>query len=204
MVFADIGANQGGFTIFAAKRLENGKVLAFEPAANIYQQLTENVQLNSFDNVVLFNFALFDKEGKADIFSEAPDPTSSIYNEGLPSLFSTHKQSIKLGETELRTLDSVLEQNRLSRLDVIKIDVEGAELMVLRGAAATLKHFKPIVIFEATPEFFSKAGYTVETVFDFLNNLGYRFHRLEQNGGLVEIQDRYLLSQCDVICLPTN
>lgn len=137
MVFVDVGANRGELTLYAAKRLSAGKVLAFEPIGSIYRRLLENIQLNHFKNVAAYNFGLSDKP--ADVEFYTPDPSTDQRTlrsevDAYGTMFQSSSRSHSTGIARVEVFDKVFENTELNRLDVMKIDVEGAELSVLRGA----------------------------------------------------------------------
>ncbi|HXM98815.1 MAG TPA: FkbM family methyltransferase [Candidatus Dormibacteraeota bacterium] len=131
MTFADVGANIGEITLMAAKRLVKGRVLAFEPMPDTFAQLARNVELNRFKTVALFNHGLFNQDDSLSLYVKEDRPFGMV-NEGVPSLFSTGVDQKALA-VRLRKFDDVAVECDLKRLDVMKIDVEGAEMMVLRG-----------------------------------------------------------------------
>lgn len=128
MRVADIGAHVGYFTILLAKLVgESGKVHAFEPEPNNFEILKKNVAGNSFNNVTLYSRALSDRAERAKLFLDK----SNLGN------MSLEEKNIPQGsgggalEVETAILDSVLGG---IKLDFIKIDVQGAEGLVLGGA----------------------------------------------------------------------
>src|ERR1700730_1547699 len=146
MTFVDVGANLGELTLLAAKRLAKGRVLAFEPVPQIFAQLSRNVALNNLSHIELFNIGLFDKTDSLPIYRQQ-DINFGTINEGVPSLFSagTDREEVTV---PLRRFDDVARECGLEHLDVMKIDVEGAEMMVLRGAESFIRRFRPLIITE--------------------------------------------------------
>jgi FkbM family methyltransferase len=139
MTFVDVGANKGDFTLLAAKVMgDRGRVLAFEPVPDNLHWLRKSIALNGYRSVEVIEIALSDTAGRAPIHLG----TFS----GWHSLVHTEGGTGETIEVETRTLDSVLEE-RGGRADVIKIDVEGAELQVLRGAERTLGAGGPLTVF---------------------------------------------------------
>jgi FkbM family methyltransferase len=191
MVMADIGANIGEITL-AAKRTPRGRVLAFEPSPQLFEQLSRNVALNHFPSVSLFNFGLFDSVGELPFYLRSDNPYGT-HNDGVSSLFPNghSRQQISV---PLRRFDDVALECRLTRLDLIKIDVEGAELMVLRGCENALREFRPIVIVEVEEPNFKAAGYSRADLFAWLRYLNYA----APVGGDAE----NVPACCDVVCFP--
>jgi FkbM family methyltransferase len=194
MTFVDVGANLGELTLLAAKRLVNGRVLAFEPDPQVFLQLSRNISINHLSGVEAFNFGLFDKTGSLPLYRKR-DINFGTINEGVPSLFSTGNdpQEVKV---PLRRFDDVARESGLERLDVMKIDVEGAEMMVLRGAECFIKRYRPILIIELSEANFQRAGYTTGDLIDYLGSLEYDVQTLD---------DRSAAGiQCDAVCTPRS
>jgi FkbM family methyltransferase len=193
MVFADIGANIGEITLAAAKRLPRGKVLAFEPSPVLFAQLQRNVALNRFGDVTLFNFGLFDRSESVPLYLRIDTPYGTD-NDGISSLFSygTTRQEFTV---PLRRFDDVADECGLTRLDLMKIDVEGAELMVLRGAERSLRQYRPVIVAEIDEPYFQIARYSTKELLAYLHSLDYEVPSTESS--LKELP-----AKCDAICFP--
>lgn len=199
-VFADIGASIGEFTLFAAKRLSKGRVLAFEPVIPIIKQLKENIELNKFHNVTVYELGLSHIQGKGEVYGPISERTSNkINNEGLFSMFQKEGHS-QIGTVKLELFDEVLKASGLKRLDFIKIDVEGSELPVLKGAKNSLMQYKPIILLEIEESNFSAAGYTTKDVLSFLSNLSYKFFEIKPSGNIFPLIFSSLPASCNIIC----
>ena len=125
----DIGANIGFITgLCSYKSGPNGKVWAFEPNPLIIKRLTTNIQYNKYLNTTLYPFALSDsnKEG----YLEFPDIFS--YNHGVAYVGKNGTHSAKAMKIDLRKLDDMVDPGTI--INVLKIDVEGHELPVFKGA----------------------------------------------------------------------
>ncbi len=200
MVFADVGANQGEFTLFAAKRLCEGSVLAFEPVKSLYSQLVENVRMNGFQNVTTYDFGLSDRSGIHDIYTSDDRKVHYSLHDGLCTLFRTEQRSKLLGSVRVTAFDEVFESSGLQRLDVMKVDVEGSELPALRGAERSLKKYKPIVLVEINEVTFQSAGYSTGDLASFLRALGYSFHLIKAFGWTIPIPEGKFPPFANVIC----
>lgn len=129
-IVADIGANIGTFTIPLSKKVK--EVLAFEPMPENVQWLEQNIQDNDVKNVTVFPIALGDKIGEAKMVSHTTNEYTNF--------------SMREGKgTQVKTLDSIHR-----RVDVMKIDVEGCEPAVLRGAKETINQYHPTILFEVS------------------------------------------------------
>ncbi len=193
MVFADIGANIGEITLIAAKRVPKGKVLSFEPSPDLFAQLSRNVALNRFGGVALHNLGLFDRCGSLPLYLREDNPYGTR-NDGVSSLFS-NGAICRENTVPLRRFDDVAEEGGLTRLDLMKIDVEGAELMVLRGAENSLRRFRPVIVTEIAEQNFRNAGYSREDLFACLRSMDYQVPPAERV--LRDVPD-----ECDAICFP--
>lgn len=181
-VFVDIGANIGLFSLKAATFA--GRVVAAEPGADAGRQLADNLALNGFPNVTIVHKAISDHEGKAALFHNplGADPQAfSLINDG---------SSTDSEEVEIVTLDRLVSDLGLSRVDCVKIDVEGAEDRVIAGAAETLRKFHPTLIVEMNCPTLLKDGGDPTAVWIALNAHGYRFFQLEDDGALRPLTER--------------
>lgn len=167
-LFVDVGANFGVYTLVASKLVgATGKVLAFEPTAQTFAVLLQNIALNHSSNVRAFQLALARSKGKAWLY-HGWDPVGNSL--GKDPLYGDEGE-----EVQTQTLDEILEENCITRVDAMKIDVEGAEELVLRGAIKCLTTQNPIVIFEFNPGCASRLGLSPSGARDFLESLGYGF-----------------------------
>lgn len=177
MTFVDIGANQGEFSLFACKMLKEGNVLAFEPVKSQLDLLKESVKLNHFQNIQIYDFGLFDKPGQFEIYTSIDTKTHSGTNDGLSSLFKSEDRNELEQIVEVKVFDDVFFDD-LTRLDFVKIDIEGSEFFALKGMLKTLQKFKPGILIEMNKVTFEEAGYTVLDVHSFLTDLGYKCYNI--------------------------
>lgn len=185
-VFVDIGANQGEFSMFAAKRLKKGSVHSFEPVAKLFGRLETNKQLNQFTNIHTYNFGLSDKPGTLPIYTSTDTTLHSGWHEGLSTLYAKGDRNVVQQEVELKVFDHFF-TNPLSRIDLIKIDIEGAELFALKGMKEHLIKFKPVILIEMNNDTFKAAGYSIEEMDDFLRTMGYNAHLIKR-GNLIPVR----------------
>jgi FkbM family methyltransferase len=142
-VFIDVGAHLGGFTVRASRIVgERGLVVAFEPDFSNYFYLLKNIMLNECENVVALPLAVYSSTGSVLSFNISTQSGHSSIT-GLhkdEALFRTYVYTV--------TIDDVVERLSLRRVDVIKIDVEGAEIDVLKGCGRTLETYRPTLLIE--------------------------------------------------------
>ena len=139
--FVDVGANIGIYTLAGSRIVgRSGRVIAFEPSVQSFPILRENICLNGLTNVQAFRVALLDKTGDAFLY-HGEDPGKNS--------FGSDPYAERRGEmVEARSLDEALDLASIQSVDVIKIDVEGAEELVLLGAKRVVHAHRPIVLFE--------------------------------------------------------
>ncbi|MCU1345790.1 MAG: methyltransferase [Acidimicrobiia bacterium] len=143
-VCLDIGANIGVLSVFLSRHCPQGAVHSFEPALDNLDNLARNLELNHTTNVSTHRIALYDSVGSAELNFTADHPGGSFIS-------ATDTRGGSPETVTISTLDAWVQENDLQRLDLIKLDVEGGELRVLRGGQATLARFKPKLIVECNP-----------------------------------------------------
>jgi FkbM family methyltransferase len=174
-VFWDVGANVGYFTLVAATALANrGQIVAFEPGRNAYARLTENLALNAYRNIKTYPVAVADREGEAvlHVSGDIADSSASLYPAGRG----------QAGREVCRTvaLDHFLKSEGLRPPDLIKLDAEGAELAVLRGAEGLIHDAPPLFLMEMEEKTLKAAGASKAAIADFLTSYGYRAAHLSK------------------------
>ncbi|MEA3174151.1 MAG: hypothetical protein QOF42_1562 [Gammaproteobacteria bacterium] len=171
----DVGANIGFYTIGAALRLGSGRVLSIEPTASAYGRLQRNVETNAVSAKVMLEKALVgDAAGECSIsVVDGREEYSSIGGLVNPSVAHVAAQEVAREIVPIRTLDSLVTKYGLSP-NLIKIDVEGAEYKVLRGATDTLSRFRPFVMAECSDVMLAQQGSSSLEIRELLKTLGYR------------------------------
>lgn len=182
--FVDAGANCGVYTIAAAHFVgPQGCVLAFEPGESSLAMLRKNVALNGFAQVRVFPLALSEKSGSARLYAHGHGASSF-------TLGQTEEGRQLSFTIETVTLDAILAQEGILRVDAIKMDVEGAEELILRGARELFERCRPKVIFEINPDAISRLQLSERGAWDFLARRGYRFFSMQDDGALNAIETR--------------
>ena len=183
MIFLDAGANIGQYTVLGASRVgDTGRVHAFEPSPRVFKQLQYNVELNVLSSVcVLNNMALSNESGTARLSQCAPG--AEVYG----SLGNAHwvREPI-IGYTEVvtATIDSYCTSMQVPRVDLIKMDIEGAELLALRGSERILRGpASPAIVLEMADANTAGFGYEAIETWDYLGALGYKFYSFERRDG---------------------
>lgn len=141
-IFIDIGANIGLYTLYASKIIkENGQIISFEPFLENFKSLAKNVELNGVSNVRLEKMAIGKKEGVIKLYYDEKEK-----NLGMVSSIYQGKGARE--EVKLISLDSYLKNEQFTKIDLIKIDIEGFEHSALLGMRNTLTKFHPTLLIE--------------------------------------------------------
>lgn len=144
-IFIDIGAHVGKYTIMIGRKVgKKGMVIAIEPETYNFIGLLENIKLNKLTNVIPIKLALSNKSGNAKLF------VTDEYGGGGHSIIEHNKKST-FRWVASQTLDNLLKKIKIKpkHVKLVKIDVEGAEYLVLKGAKNFLKETNAKIIFEA-------------------------------------------------------
>lgn len=184
----DIGAYQGDYALVAAKKVgKEGKVYAFEPDPDRYKILRENIELNSFTNIEALEIGCSDKDGYVNYECRLQSPLQEEYKEirfNLPEA----EYIPKFIRIKTVTVDSFLKLKNLTP-KIIKIDIEGWELLALRGMQNTLE--KNITLFlELHPTFLPKGQDDIEEIIKLLDEKKFKIFDWK-NKSLINPKNKY-------------
>ena len=200
MAFVDVGANLGVYTLFAARRVsDNGRVIAIEPSSREMQALRGNVELNSLTNVSLVNVAVSDHAGEIELL------VASARHAGHNTVgaFGYDTQLEKREKVRVERVDDILESASVRRVDVIKMDIEGAEFAALRGATATLERHRPTLLLELSDRALIPQKASSAEVLAFLESYGYETYAFDGTSGrAVPLQRRDYFDSENIIAVP--
>lgn len=178
-VFVDVGANYGIYTAVASRAVgPAGRVIAFEPASRAFAVLRRNIDLGGLKNVAAFRLALADHRGEMVLRLRDDSSTNAIAD-------AAHSGGAFEAITA-STLDAELARTVVPRVHMLKLDVEGAEELVLRGAPAVLQTSTPVVLFEVNPDAARDLGLRPDGAWNLLREHGYRFFQLDAGRRIVE------------------
>ncbi|MEK6616988.1 MAG: FkbM family methyltransferase, partial [Bacteroidota bacterium] len=178
----DIGSNSGIFAVLAKAYNPNSTVVAFEPQPNIFYVLKKNNEVNGFD-IRCENIALSNQEGNMPFYNsgEAAFTTENTTSGSLNKEWRTERQNpITVTVKELK---NYIEEKKIKRIDLIKIDVETYEYEVLSGYGKSLCLHKPIIILEIQDR---TIGKNIESLFD---TASYSFFNIDEDKGLIKVKD---------------
>jgi FkbM family methyltransferase len=189
-VFLDIGANAGYFSLLASHCVgESGMVLAVEPNPAIVKQLRQNTERNGLINIAIAEAACSDSTEVRNLY------VASAYNTGLSSLSRDNLAWTKSVKVTCTTVDLLAEKYGLHRVDLVKIDVEGAELQVLRGMTTVLKRLRPRIIIELIPSLLEGFSTTVDSINEYLATFHYRTLSLEEHSNYLCVPVEFSMTE---------
>ena len=171
MTILDIGAHIGVLAVPLANKVGlKGKVYAFEPTPTTLKVLRKTVSINNAKNISVEPYALADTKGKLVFY------TSDNKVDNSNSLVNNHRIDRKETsiEVDVTTVDDFVHSHNISNVDFIKIDVEGAELRLLKGAATTVSRDRPKMVLSMHPASIKNFGDSSEEIWNFLKGYGYR------------------------------
>jgi len=178
----DVGANIGWTALKLARIAHRGKVVCFEPDPFNAARCIENAELNALSNLEVLTIGLGDENKSVNL--EVRTPSNLGGNRVAPS------NSIAGPAISIRRLDDVESVRNLSGIDLMKIDVEGYELKVIRGATQLLTRFKPVLFVELDDRNLRDQGDSAYDLITFLQDLGYRsFVHAESDAPVFPDQD---------------
>jgi FkbM family methyltransferase len=180
--FVDCGSNIGYFSVLAGHRVgPDGRVIAIEANPVTHRLMEQNLKINGFGIAV--HCALTAKPGEVELFvpRQLGDAYSSLRQGGL-----VQGQDIDVIKVPGRTLDEVVSSLGLDRIDLLKIDIEGAELDVLRSARRVLRELRPVVICEYGMNTWPVFGATAESLLALLQECHYSVGIFDAKKGIVQ------------------
>lgn len=178
----DVGTNIGLITLAILHQYPSTHFHCFEPSAYSYQTFRQTISKNNLGgNIKLIKKGLYSKSGRI-----------SFHTHGIPNALGdgikdTKRAGISRKVTiEVTTLDNYVKKAKIRNIDLIKIDVEGAELFVLKGTSQTIKKFRPIIIFEAHPQNLKAYGLHIEDIFLYFQRMKYNVSALQRENFLAK------------------
>ena len=178
--FLDVGAHIGYFTLRSAARVgQSGLVVAFEPNPATVRLLRDNVAASHASNVIIQPVACTDHEQVVTLYDgpASNTGTASLSRENADFFARKGDHHASPHTVRGRPIDDVVRELGLQRVDVVKVDVEGAEYYVLRGAFETLRRFHPKLVVELIPRQLAGMQTKVEDVVSLLGEAGYNHSR---------------------------
>lgn len=193
----DIGANIGVYAMRFARAAPNGRVVSFEPHPASFERLQEHVRSNALQNVTVLPFGIGSKESMHRLYQVLES------NSGMNRILPDAPEQIELPYEEVlvKPLGKAIEGLHLSRIDLIKIDVEGFEMEVLEGSAEVIEKFRPILFIELDDKNLRVHGSSARALVDRLRAWNYTVS-LAQTKELITESTALTDVERDIICFP--
>jgi len=167
-VFVDVGAHVGYFTLLASRRVgPSGTVLAIEPNPFALDQLRQNVERNDLRNVLVVPTACGASRGAVKLYLHSES------NSSMASMYPGEATASSAVEVPCTKLDELCQQRGVQRMKLVKVDVEGAELFVLRGMTRIMREMRPGIVLELHPQLLEDVGTPLDAVMALLREFDY-------------------------------
>lgn len=192
-VIFDVGTNVGETLLnFAKLTSPEGHVHGFEPDSINFKRCMDNVKLNNFTNISINQKGLGNVAGKFSLMVDTPSNRGG--NRIAQNVLEKSTETI-----EVITLDRYAEENKIRKLDLIKIDVEGFEMNVLKGAIGTLTSLKPILFVELDNNNLIEQKSSAKELIAFLEQLNYSIYNAQTNEKITSLND-FTNCHFDIVC----
>jgi len=184
-IFVDVGSNIGYYSLLASSRVgQDGQVFAIEASPSIFSELQKNITLNGITNVSTFNVAVTDDPKKVEIFKgkETNIGMSTILSEEA-SRRGAFREAVVSGQP----LPKIIDESKLSRAKFIKIDVEGAEWLVIKGMRDIVKNLghDTEILIEINSQSVNELGGTVNELFDMFLSAGFKIFEIKNSYNVI-------------------
>lgn len=178
----DVGSHIGYYALLSAVLVgESGLVLSFEPESSNYQRILQNISLNGFNNIRVFNTALGAENKTTQFFVNSDnDGGHALWDVGQHPFNQISRNQQQVRQVHLATLDDIISRQEIQRLKLIKMDTEGAEYSILQGAIKTLSNYQvPYVISEVNRFGLEQMGTNEKQLRAWMDSLGYDAYLLD-------------------------
>ncbi len=203
-VVLDVGANTGSVSLLLSNIVGlTGKVHAFEPIPRTFALLQEHMSKYSHShNYELYNCALGNVEEKVDVLIPDQDFGQASMKRHSSGSW-VNQPNIDIVQVDSKVVDKF--EGKFGKVDFIKLDIEGAELLALKGAHQLISKYKPILYLEVYREWTNGFGYSPLDLYDYLKLLGYQRILVYSNLNFVDISDNKMFlenvsNSVDLLC----
>lgn len=201
MTVVDVGAHHGFYTLLASKRVGwDGRVVAIEPSLRECARLERHLRINRCSNVELVPCAAGEEPSEADLY--VADGFHDWCNSLQPPGEGEPPRTVRV---QVRRLDDILSGLKISKVDFMKLDVEGAELSVLYGAMGLLhRENRPAMLVEVQDVRTQRWGYAAREILQFLIRMDYQWFVIAAKGVLLPISCREQTYDANLVALPAE
>lgn len=199
MVVLDVGAHHGLYSLLSSRVVgASGKVIAFEPSPRERERLQEHLLMNHTQNVEIVPIALGSDSGRKELVLAADAGYNTLAAQALVT--SSDRAAV-----DVLSLDEFVAGRSLPEIDLIKVDVEGGELDVLRGAESMLRKLpRPVLLCEVEDRRTEPWGYAARDIIRHLQSRGFRWYRPLQAGGVRAIDPERHVLDSNFVAIPTE
>jgi len=192
-VFIDIGANIGYFSLLAATFSPSVKVISFEPVKDLFKKMTKNISINDSKKIMAINAAVGEMNEERELYLSAPD------NLGMSSFHQPENYSGRREKVEVISIDDWFKTSGITKIDLIKLDIEGSELIGLKGMRTVLEEQRPVLIVEINPETLSLFGLKPLDIYNYLSQLNFDGFLISENGKLENLDNKEISQIINVL-----
>lgn len=193
----DVGANVGQFTLWAAARVgPSGTVLAFEPEQTCFKKLVRNIQLNGTNTIRAECAAITDFDGEAALYLNDKQDD----NQGQSSLTRFGFHHLTQAVRCLR-LDTFISREQIEGVHILKIDTQGAEMQVLKGASHLIEQDHPAILLRCHEEKCQAVGESTVNIQRFLLDRGYDLFEIHWKKGRIPVTTPYIVDDATFVAL---
>lgn len=190
-VILDIGANIGTTSLFFASINPNAQIISFEPHPDTFKRAVENIKLNNFQNIDLINIGLGEKKERLKLYEVNEN------NPGMNRIIAEDKD-LPFKQIDIEMLDVIMLERGISKVDFIKIDVEGFEYSVLQGGKEIIKS-KPMLFLELDDNNLKENNKSAKELIDLLLSFGYKEFYRADNSMPITTHDEFYNCHYDII-----
>lgn len=183
-VFLEVGPNSGYFSLLASAIIKAGTIHAFEPAPQPYENMKKSIKLNNVRNIKLSNVCIGDKNGVVEFYSSFHSDVSGLKK-------TPYQKGNRIIKSKMTTLDNYCKENKIKKIDIVKIDTEGAEKNIVFGSSNIIKKFHPKMIIEFCNKTAKPYGYHPNDIYDFLTKLGYIAYKWDGESLKIQPEKNY-------------
>jgi FkbM family methyltransferase len=169
-IVIEAGSNLGSETLLISKLIGKGHIYGFEPNPYTFERLKINVSINELRNVAVYDYAMGEKNGEIS-FNIYP---KGFCNPGMSSKYMETAASKKITVVQ-KTLDTFIKENNISKVNFIKMDIQGAEMDMIMGSDDTISRFKPVIFTEAY-----KLYNDLDAIYNRIKNYGYNIYLIDE------------------------
>jgi FkbM family methyltransferase len=191
MTVLDIGANVGAHALpMASWAGETGRVYAFEPTDWAFRRLQKNRSLNPSVSQSLVPVQCALTDGASEIPKAFHSSWNLMQNENPHPVHGGRLETAS--QAAFISLDQFIDKNAITKIDVVKMDIDGFEMQALRGGTNTIKKYRPFVLFELCPHVLKEHGTNAEDLIEFFRSIGYSFYL--ENGKKLNLSNREIVA----------